>query len=111
MHHLFLSDDGIGVLCFNITRLLNNSVNELKVRRFSVQSVAFHSKEAPLLLVGTHCKDIATEELRHLNAVIAEEVLLKYFFPVDNSLKKKNKHYLTPLRRNIEAIFWEHIRK
>ena len=88
------------------------------MQRFWVQSVAFHSKKSPLLLVGTHCQEIPASVFTEISTLIDRNVLSKYpaielvryseskllFFPVDNSLRKKNEVYLAPIRRNIESI-------
>ena len=58
VHHLFLTDNGIAVLCFNMKKLEQQQGLELQMLQFWVQSMSLHAKKAPLVIVGTHCEDV-----------------------------------------------------
>ena len=103
VHHLFLSRNGVYVLAFNIVALLKSPEAELTVLSFWLNSIYLHTKNAPIILVGTHCKGLNFSDLERVSNHIVRLPLLKkvvvienqqgmlVFYPVDNSLKKRNK--------------------
>jgi len=117
LHHIFLSDNAIYLLCFDIQQFLQNTDSEIQIIKFWIRSLLLNAKNAPLLIVGTHCepKSVTHEDFLETSAklktVIAEfkEVRLicnegLYFFPVANNLKAKNERYLNPIKKQIGDI-------
>jgi len=74
-----------------------------------------NAKNAPLLLVGTHCESINHTEVTNISNKIKEIVVEfedarfvytdeLYFFPVENKLKEKNELYLEPIKQRVGQI-------
>ena len=118
VHHLFLSDNGIVVLCYNLRKYLEQKETEFMHIRFWIYSIYLNARQAPLLLVGTHCQTVSFDDMRRVDADLATELNKVFkelrlitnkhielcFFPVDNSLRKDNKKFLYPLKLELESL-------
>lgn len=117
VHHLFLSDNGIYMLCFNLVMFLEKEEEAVENLRFWVRSVALHAANAPLIIVGTHCAEIDIISLGKVSLSLLDSIMefkdvrlvtnsesRLCFFPVDNALKKRNAPYLQPIRRVVNQI-------
>lgn len=117
VHHLFLSSNGIYVLVFNTEQMISSSESALEALSFWLLSLSLHAATAPVLMVGTHALEVTKEELRLIHDKVtamieefeelqfvanAEEEL--YFFPIDNSLGRKNEGKVAPIRKAIQQI-------
>lgn len=117
VHHLFLSSNGIYMLCFDLSKFQEQPANEKEVLRFWLRSVSLHAPYAPLLLIGTHCHGLEHAELKQISqdviqllrgiktlqvASYAEKEL--FFFPIDNSYGPGNERFLRPIRQTVSQI-------
>ena len=100
IHHLFLSDDGVYILVFDMAKLLRpkDEVESKANLTFWFKSIEMHSKKAPLVIVGTHL-DECNIDILNVDDILQETIpeairgnVAKYvlegqdllFFPVDN---------------------------
>ena len=95
------------MLVFNIIAVLKSPVTELAILSFWFNSVYLHTRDAPVVLVGTHCKGVDFSDLRKVsNDIVHLQIMKKVvvvenqkeklvFYPVDNFLKKKTNEILS----------------
>ena len=74
VHHLFLSDNAIYLLCFDMKQFMENTTSEIEILKFWIRSLLLNAKNAPLLLVGTHCKSIKHTDYNNINIEIEKLV-------------------------------------
>lgn len=113
LHHVFLTEYGCYILVFNLLNLLNQKLQSeaTEYLKFWLFSIKIHAPSAPVILVGSHCFGLSSDDLKEANSVIRNEVLLKssfswtenanlHFFPVDSE-----KHAGIPvLRTKIQQV-------
>ena len=117
LHQLFLTRNGIYLVVLNPVRLLRNRKEEIEGLKFWIGALSIHAPEAPIAFIVTRAREVNQEELKLLDSILCDfctdhkgltlvlndqEKLM--FFPVDNSLKRKNEKYLAPLKARIHQV-------
>ncbi|GBG30858.1 WD repeat-containing protein pop2 [Hondaea fermentalgiana] len=88
LHHIFLTQEGVYMLVFNMNELLQDTELALDYLSFWLNSVKLHAPKAPVILVGTHY-DQAFDSLQAVEAILRNDLqALRGVKLVKNSLQK-----------------------
>ena len=117
-HHMFLKNQAVYVVVFNMSDFALEEFQNLKAERLLVwfESVCGHVQpKTPIFLVGTHCEHIDKNHMQNLNSKLKQILWTSYcdelvvnededliFFPVENS-KGENDVGVQMLRIKIMA--------
>ena len=117
-HHMFLKNQAVYVVVFNMSDFVQEEFKNLKAERLLVwfESVCGHVQpKTPIFLVGTHCEHIDKNHMQNLNSRLKQILWTSYcdelvvnededliFFPVENS-KGENDVGVQMLRIKIMA--------
>ena len=117
-HHMFLKNQAVYVVVFNMSDFALEEFQNLKAERLLVwfESVCGHVQpKTPIFLVGTHCEHIDKNHMQNLNGKLKQILWTSYcdelvvnededliFFPVENS-KGENDVGVQMLRIKIMA--------
>ena len=117
-HHMFLRNQAVYVVVFNMSDFVPEEFKNLKAERLLVwfESVCGHVQpKTPIFLVGTHCEHIDKNHMQNLNSKLKQILWTSYcdelvvnededliFFPVENS-KGENDVGVQMLRIKIMA--------
>ena len=117
-HHMFLRNQAVYVVVFNMSDFVPEEFKNLKAERLLVwfESVCGHVQpKTPIFLVGTHCEHIDKNHMQNLNGKLKQILWTSYcdelvvnededliFFPVENS-KGENDVGVQMLRIKIMA--------
>jgi len=76
LHHVFLTRFGIYIVCFNLQDFLHETLREKALDRikFWCHSIHLHTKDAPVILVGTHLDDLSEGKLEEINKYVKNVV-------------------------------------
>lgn len=100
LHHIFLTQQGLYLVVFNMCKLLQKPGKSIRFLKFWLYSITLHAPNAPILLIGSHLDKIGNKELESVNEVLRDQLKLVsfktvvknttgrlFFFPIDNSLR------------------------
>ena len=111
IHHLFISPDGVYLIVFSLSKMVENEDKELNELLYWIESVLFHGEEPRICIVGTHLDEftgdlieISNKIENKIKSIKSEIILAKYtneivFFPVDN--KGRTSDGIQKLRKSI----------
>ena len=97
MHHIFLNDKALYLICFDLQELKNDTEESLNHILFWLNSVVAHTgHESAVFLVGTHADSVEPEDIEKANKDIRENLYDRFMdcfifndkdmiFTIDNS--------------------------
>lgn len=91
LHHLFLTQYGIYLVCFSMKEMLQNEDHTLKYLKFWLHSLKLHALNAPIFIVGTCLdlieKDLSLKLLFKVNETVSNLLGQKFPQVVKNKMK------------------------
>ena len=114
IHHLFLSDDGLYLLVFDMSKLVSesDSAKSIEDLTFWVKSVRMYSSNPHIVFVGTHLDQCTEGDVdivnKKIKKILLEEGMVSeltdkglYFYPVDNGGEDRTEKTFEKIRERL----------
>ena len=95
LHHIFLSQNGLYLVVFNMAEVLEHASEVKEYLRFWLNSIRLHAPGAPIVLIGTRADQVTSQAERKQINIMVNPTFAKFGFGENNrSLTHGFFHYV-----------------
>ena len=76
IHHLYLTSGGMYLLVFDLSLMLKQMEEEMRVINFWLNSVELHAPDAAIIMIGTRCNQVKDEDLEKIDDELTKIIII-----------------------------------